>query len=803
MSQQYISYSSRNGGGGGGGVSSLNGLVGSLSLIAGSGITITPSGSSITIASTGSSGANTSLSNLNIPTAINTDLTFAGVASLYNILTPSVTGSANSSEMQIKPGDVVNGQTGGLVLSDGNATGTGNAVGVSINGGDALGSGQGGIVQLSSGSSSTGTPGNIQIYSDAGIWLLANNLTNAPILRFYEGSDSFYNGFRASNSLSANVTWTWPLTDGTSGQFLKTDGLGNLSFATASGGSGTVTSVAIADSTNTFNISGSPVTTAGTLTLSGFKAQSQNAFLAGPSSGGAGAASWRLIAAGDIPTLNQNTTGTASNITASSNSTLTTLSSLSLPGAQVTGNISGNAANITATSNSTLTTLTALSLPASQLSGQVSVANGGTSLSTLTANNVILGNGTSAPLFVAPGTSGNVLTSNGTTWSSTAPATSGTVTSVGLSTPGVLYTVSGSPVTTSGTLTLNLVSQSANTVFAGPASGGSVAPTFRSLVAADLPAGTGTVTSVAMTVPAFLSVSGSPVTTSGTLAVSLSGTALPVANGGTGDTTLTANNLLVGAGTSPVTFIAPGTNGQVLTSNGTVWSAQTLGTNSVATATVELNSTITSLAANSTIVYDTVITDTNSAYSAGTYTIPFTGNWLVAVDSDVSAGGGTIYVAKNGTNIGYLYAMPAINTTSSGSAIFPFTAGDAVTIRCDTTDTFVGVASPRLNRFSISLQGGVTTTQYSVQTISGNTTAVLGVTYMCNTSGGAFNLTLPTPVINGFVSVKDSTGSFNTNNLTIVRHASENIEGVAASKIMQSNWGFWTFLSNGTDWFLV
>ena len=53
------------------------------------------------------------------------------------------------------------------------------------------------------------------------------------------------------------------------------------------------------------------------------------------------------------------------------------------------------------------------------------VANGGTSLTTLTANNVILGNGTSAPTFVAPSTNGNVLTSNGTTWQSTAPAASG------------------------------------------------------------------------------------------------------------------------------------------------------------------------------------------------------------------------------------------------------------------------------------------------------------------------------------------------------------------------------------------
>jgi hypothetical protein len=50
----------------------------------------------------------------------------------------------------------------------------------------------------------------------------------------------------------------------------------------------------------------------------------------------------------------------------------------------------------------------------------VPVAQGGTGLATLTANNVLLGNGTSAVQAVAPGTSGNVLTSNGTTWASAA-----------------------------------------------------------------------------------------------------------------------------------------------------------------------------------------------------------------------------------------------------------------------------------------------------------------------------------------------------------------------------------------------
>jgi len=54
------------------------------------------------------------------------------------------------------------------------------------------------------------------------------------------------------------------------------------------------------------------------------------------------------------------------------------------------------------------------------LAGTLNVANGGTGAATLTANNVILGNGISAVQVVAPGTSGNVLTSDGTTWSSSA-----------------------------------------------------------------------------------------------------------------------------------------------------------------------------------------------------------------------------------------------------------------------------------------------------------------------------------------------------------------------------------------------
>jgi hypothetical protein len=54
------------------------------------------------------------------------------------------------------------------------------------------------------------------------------------------------------------------------------------------------------------------------------------------------------------------------------------------------------------------------------VSGTLPVANGGTGLATITANNVLLGNGTSALQVVAPSTSGNVLQSDGSTWTSTA-----------------------------------------------------------------------------------------------------------------------------------------------------------------------------------------------------------------------------------------------------------------------------------------------------------------------------------------------------------------------------------------------
>lgn len=106
--------------------------------------------------------------------------------------------------------------------------------------------------------------------------------------------------------------------------------------------------------------------------------------------------------------------------------------------------------------------------------------------------------------------------------------TSSGVTSVGLSLPSSILEVTGSPVTSTGTLTGSLKKQNANTVFAGPDSGSSAAvPTFRSLVAADLPT-------------------------------------VPYNKGGTGLTTYTKGDILYASDTDTISKLKIGTAGQVL-----------------------------------------------------------------------------------------------------------------------------------------------------------------------------------------------------------------------------------------------
>jgi hypothetical protein len=107
--------------------------------------------------------------------------------------------------------------------------------------------------------------------------------------------------------------------------------------------------------------------------------------------------------------------------------------SVSITGGAINGTLIGNstAAAITGTTITASTVFAGSGASLSALngsnitSGTIAVGVGGTGIGALTNNNVILGNGSNAVKFVAPGTAGNVLVSDGTTWTSNTAPSSG------------------------------------------------------------------------------------------------------------------------------------------------------------------------------------------------------------------------------------------------------------------------------------------------------------------------------------------------------------------------------------------
>jgi hypothetical protein len=188
---------------------------------------------------------------------------------------------------------------------------------------------------------------------------------------------------------------------------------------------------------------------------------------------------------------------------------------------------------------------------------------GGTGQSSITTGDLLYGSASNTISKLAIGSTGTILRVVGgvPAWGTDY---TGTVTSVAALTLGTTGTDLSSTVangTTTPVITLNVPTASATN--RGVLSSADWT-TFNNK-------GSGSVTSVAATVPAFLSISGSPITTSGTLAITYSGTALPVANGGTGLVSLTAGYIPYGNGTSALSSSSGlTTNGSNLTATGSI-----------------------------------------------------------------------------------------------------------------------------------------------------------------------------------------------------------------------------------------
>lgn len=340
-------------------------------------------------------------------------------------------------------------------------------------------------------------------------------------------------------------------------------------------------------------------------TLNPYASKTANFVLAAPN-GSAGVPTFRAVLAADIPTLNQNTTGSAATLT--TGRTLAITGDLAYTSPSFDGSTNVTAAGTLATVNTNVGSFTNASVTVNG-KGLITAASSGTApVTSVTATSPVASTGGATPVISMPAATTSVsgyLTS--TDWNTFNGKGSGTVTSVA-ATAGTGISITGSPITTSGTLNITntapdqtvvltsgtgistsgtypnftitnsapdqtvaltagtgistsgtypnfTVTNSApdQTVSLTGAGTTSITGTYPNFTITSNDSATGTVTSVAATVPSFLSVSGSPITTSGTLAITLSGTALPEANGGTGATSLASASIATYTGTETLT----------------------------------------------------------------------------------------------------------------------------------------------------------------------------------------------------------------------------------------------------------
>lgn len=235
-----------------------------------------------------------------------------------------------------------------------------------------------------------------------------------------------------------------------------------------------------------------------------------------------------------------------------------------------------------------------------------------------------------------------------------------------------------------------------------------------------------------------------------------------VAGGGTGLASLTLNNVILGNGTSSPTFVAPGTAGNVLTSDGTTWISSPPSSTTTDSFSVYLNTT-TSFAANAPIIYDTEFFDNASAYntSTGIFTTPVTGDYQFNVGINASGGNTAHYLWKNSAQFISIIQATAGGQVS-GVVILSLIAGDTIYVSPDTTRSFTGVGGGVVfNTFSGFLLGGGgsgTGTVTSVAFADASTTPIYNITGSPVTTTGTLTQTLATQTANR-IFAGPSTGS--------------------------------------------
>ena len=365
-----------------------------------------------------------------------------------------------------------------------------------------------------------------------------------PVASGGTGQNTYTNGELLIGNTTGNTLTKATLTAGSG--VTVTNGGGSITIS-ATGAGGTVTSVNGSGGTTGLTLAGGPITASGTLTLGG---------TLGAANGGTGQNTYTngqlLIGNTTGNTLTKATLTAGSGVSITNGTGSITISSTGLGGTVTSVNGAGGTTGLTLTggpitASGTLT-----------LGGTLAVANGGTGQNTYTNGELLIGNTTGNTLTKATLTAGSGITITNGTGAITISATGagGSVTSVNGSGGTTGLTLTGGPITTTGTLTLGGTLAVAN--------GGTGATTLTGYVK-----GSGT----------------SALTASATIPTSDLSGAIAVANGGTGLTTFTAaNNAIFStsssaltAGTLPIT--AGGTGATSASAARTALGAAASGTN--------------------------------------------------------------------------------------------------------------------------------------------------------------------------------------------------------------------------------
>jgi hypothetical protein len=241
------------------------------------------------------------------------------------------------------------------------------------------------------------------------------------------------------------------------------------------------------------------------------------------------------------------------------------------------------------------------------------------------------------------------------------------------------------------------------------------------------------------------------------------------------------------------------TSGQVIVSNGTTFVMETLALGTQVTGQLEdltdVDSTTNSPQSTANLGFISV--------GDGTYS-------FAAMDLSTNVGG----------DLGDLDNVTAVATTSgqvlmadgSNFIMKAITLGDEVTGQLeDLSDVDSTTNSPQstADLALVSVGDGtysfeeIVSARRNISSISASLTGVVQTAYLCDSSGGAFTVTMPAVHAAGdTILVKDSGGASQTNAITLATADADTIDG-AASDSLQSNYGAVELISDGTNWFIV